>query len=428
MIRLARAVSARMHFAWIVLGLAFMTLLMTAAVRATPSVLIVPLEQAFGWSPATISFAISLNLVLYGALGPFGAALMQRFGIRRTLIGALAIADVAVASSAFMAHPWQLFLTWGLLVGAACGAVAPVFGATIVNRWFTARRGLAMGVVTASTATGQLLFLPLLAGIAVGAGWRPAILVVAGALAVMLPIVALLLPERPSDLGLTTLGDTGEAVVRAPAANPLVVAFGTLGRCIGSRNFWLLFGSFFICGASSSGLVSTHLIPYCVDNGIPEVRAAGLLAAMGAFNIAGTTLSGWLSDRYDNRILLMLYYGLRGLSLFYLPYSDFSFYTLSLFALFYGLDWLATAPPTLRLITDTFGKADTPVVFGWVFAGHQVGAGSIALIAGALRTDLGSYVTPFLLSGTLCLCAAIFVLWIGGARRGAGAGRLAPAT
>jgi MFS family permease len=393
------------------------TLLAAAAVRSAPSVLIVPLEQAFGWSPATISFAISVNLVLYGCMGPFAAALMQRYGIRRTLIGALCVVDCGVLASSLMTQPWHMVVFWGLLVGIGAGTVAPVLGATVVNRWFVERRGLAMGIVTASTATGQLLFLPTLAGIAQTDGWRPAIYVVALALAAVIPVVAFLLPERPESIGLRPYGETGPPTAPAKAtANPLRVAVDVLGRASQSRDFWLFGASFFICGASANGLVGTHLVAFCFDNGIPEIQAAWLLAAMGAFNIVGATLSGWLSDRYDNRLLLMCYFGLRGLSLLYLPYSRFDFETLSIFALFYGLDWIATVPPVLRLLTDTFGKTDGPVVYGWIFAGHQLGAGSIALLAGMLRSDLGSYFVPFILSGALCLAMAVLVLRIGTGR------------
>jgi len=423
MARFFRTLPGHVHYAWLVLALTFVTLLAAAAVRASPSVLIVPLEQAFGWSPATISFAISINLVLYGLMGPFAAALMQRIGIRRTLVAALLTVEAGLTLSLFMSAPWQLVMFWGLLVGIGAGSVAPVLGATIVNRWFTARRGLAMGIVTASSAAGQLLFLPLLAGVATSSGWRPAIVVVALALAAVIVMMALLLPERPETLGLRPYGETGPAPPPKPVgANPLTIAFTVLGRGIKSGDFWIFFSTFFICGASANGLVGTHLVSYCFDNGIPEVQAAWLLAAMGAFNIVGTTASGWLSDRYDNRLLLMGYFGMRGLSLLYLPYSHFDFATLSVFAVFYGLDWIATVPPMMRLMTDKFGKTDAPVVFGWVFAGHQIGAGSIAFLAGAVRADVGTYLLPFLLSGMLCLVASMLVL-----RIGAGGGRLVPA-
>ncbi|HUK60884.1 MAG TPA: MFS transporter, partial [Stellaceae bacterium] len=343
-----------------------------AAVRASPAVLIVPLEQAFGWSPATIATAISLNLVLYGFTGPFAAALMQRIGVRRTLMSGLAVVLAGMLLSTLMTRPWHLVLFWGLLVGIGAGAVAPVLGATIVNRWFTARRGLAMGVVTAASAAGQLIFLPVLAHAAEREGWRAAIYVVAGVIVTLIAVVALLLPERPDSLGLRPFGEDARPGDSAPPpANPLVVAAEVLGHCVKSRDFWILFCAFFTCGASANGLIGTHLVAFCFDNGVPEVQAAWLLAAMGAFNIIGATLSGWLSDRYDPRVLLMCFFGLRGLSLLYLPYSHFDFSTLSVFALFYGLDWIATVPPIMRLITNRFGKVDAPVVFGWIFVAHQ---------------------------------------------------------
>ena len=406
----ARSIGARVHYAWVALALAFLTLLSAAAVRASPSVLIVPLEQAFGWSPATISAAISLNLVLYGVTGPFSAALMQRIGIRRTLMGALALVLTGVLASTLMSRPWHLVLFWGLCVGIGAGSVAPVLGATVVNRWFTARRGLAMGIVTAASAAGQLVFLPVLAAAAQKDGWRAAIYVVAAVLAVVILIVAIFLPEGPQSLGIRPLGESGPPEPARAPVNPLATAFDVLGRCVKSADFWILFGAFFTCGASANGLVGTHLVAFCFDNGIPQVEGAWLLAAMGAFNIVGATLSGWLSDRYDPRTLLMCFFGLRGLSLLYLPYSHFDFSTLSVFALFYGLDWIATLPPIMRLITNRFGKIDAPVVFGWIFIAHQVGAGTIASLAGALRAGLGSYLLPFMLSGGLCVVAAICVL------------------
>jgi MFS family permease len=415
-----RLLPPRLHYGWVVVAVVFLTLLAAAGVRAAPSVLIVPLEEAFGWSRATISFAISVNIVLYGLMGPFAGALMLRIGVRRTIIAALALLAATVGASGFMTEPWQLVLTWGVLVGLGSGVAALVFGATIVSRWFVARRGLVMGILTASTATGQLVFLPALAAVATGEGWRPVVWIVALAAAAMIPVVALLLPETPQEVGVRPYGDTGEAAAGAAVPqNPIVVAFAALGRGVKSGDFWLLFASFFVCGASTNGLVGTHLISYCLDHGIPEVRAAGLLAAMGVFDLVGTTLSGWLTDRYSSRVLLCMYYGFRGLSLLYLPYSNFDAASLSVFAVFYGLDWIATVPPTVRLISDIFGKRDAPIVFGWVLVGHQFGAGFIAFVAGAMRADLGSYVGPFLIAGGLCVVTAFYVLRIG---RGAGAG------
>jgi MFS family permease len=414
---LARRLERRVHYAWIVAAIIFLTLLAAVGIRATPSVLIVPLEQAFGWSPGTISFAISLNLVLYGLVGPFAGALMQQFGIRRTVLLALALLAAAVALSTFMTESWQLVLSWGVAVGLGSGVTALVLGATIVNRWFAKRQGLVMGVITASTATGQLIFLPMLAAVAQSHGWRPVVWITALAAAAMIPIVAFLVPESPQHVGLKPYGAEADAVVAAPArANPLSVALAALGRGVKSGGFWLLFASFFVCGASTNGLVGTHLIAYCFDHGIPEVAGASLLATMGVFDLFGTTLSGWLSDRFDSRWLLFWYYGLRGLSLLYLPYSGFTFYGLSLFAVFYGLDWVATVPPTVRLTTDLFGKEDAPIMFGWLLAGHQLGAGATAFEAGALRAVLDSYFVPVLISGGLCLIAALIVLRIGRGR------------
>jgi predicted MFS family arabinose efflux permease len=348
---------------------------------------------------------------------------MQRIGIRRTVMLALALLAATIAASTLITQPWQLMLTWGLFVGTGTGVVAIVLGATVVSRWFAERRGLAMGILTASTATGQLVFLPGLAAIAESSGWRPVALVVAAATAAIIPIIALLLPERPRDLGLPLYGaDEIEPAATGPQLNPIVAALSTLKRASASRDFWLLFASFFVCGLSTNGLIGTHLIAACFDHGIPEVRAAGLLAMMGIFDLIGTTASGWLSDRYDSRWLLFWYYGLRGLSLIYLPYSGYSFYGLSLFAVFYGLDWIATVPPTVRLTTDIFGKQDAPVIFGWIVAGHQMGAAVAASGAGALRTALDGYFEAFLIAGIICALTALLVLMIGRER-----GRLEPA-
>jgi predicted MFS family arabinose efflux permease len=414
---LARLLPARVHYAWVVAAVTFLTLLAGAGVRATPSVLIVPLEDAFGWSRATISFAIAVNIVLYGLMGPFAAALMQQMGIRRTVILALGLIAVSVGASSFMTESWQLVLSWGLCVGLGTGVTALVLGATIVNRWFAQRQGLVMGIITASTATGQLVFLRPLASLAEHGGWQPAVWVVALFAAAMIPVVLLLLPERPDDIGMRPFGaPDGAASSAVVRANPIAVAFAGLGRGARSGGFWLLFASFFICGASTNGLIGTHLISYCIDHGIPADEGALLLVTMGIFDLIGTTGSGWLSDRVDSRWLLFWYYGLRGLSLLYLPYSGFSVYGLSLFAIFYGLDWIATVPPTVRLTTLLFGKQDAPIIFGWLLAGHQLGAGLTAFEAGALRGLLGTYYVPVLISGGLCLVAALLVLRIGRGR------------
>jgi MFS family permease len=408
-------VSWRPHYAWIVLGVTFATLLVAGATRATPGVLIVPLEQHFGWSRATISLAVSLNLVLFGLMGPFSAALVEYLGARRTMMGALLLVSTGVALTALMEHVWQLILLWGLVVGAGTGMMALALGATVVNRWFTERRGLAMGILTASNATGQLIFLPLLAGLVEAHGWRVVTLVVAAFGLAMIPVIALLMRNHPYDVASNRYGEPGEALppVRS-LQNPAMMALRTLATAARSLDFWLLFFSFYICGLSTNGLIGTHFIPLCFDHGIPEVASASLLAVIGAFDFVGTLASGWLSDRVNNRVLLFWYYGLRGLSLLFLPYAfDISFYGLSVFAIFYGLDWVATVPPTVRLTADVFGREKSGLVFGWIFTAHQLGAATAAFGAGAIRTDTGNYMLAFMISGAFCLLAAVMVLGIG---------------
>ncbi|HTI16391.1 MAG TPA: MFS transporter [Trinickia sp.] len=417
---LAKRVESRIHYGWLVAAVVFLVLLTAAGTRATPSVMMLPLEREFGWSRATISLAISVNIALYGLTGPFAAAAMQRFGVRPTLLSALATMAGGVALSSMMTAPWQMVLVWGVMVGGATGVAALTLSATIVNRWFVERRGLVMGMLTASSATGQLVFLPMLASVAQHHGWRPVVLIVALAAAAALPLVALLLPERPADIALRPYGEPADApqAVASATQNPIALAFGTLWSASKRRDFWLLFFSFFVCGASTNGYIGTHLIAMCGDYGMSEVQGASLLAAMGVFDLIGTTLSGWLSDRLNSRVLLFWYYALRGLSLMYLPHAfGVHLFGLPVFAVFYGLDWIATVPPTVRLTTDVFGRQTAPVVFGWIVAGHQLGAAFAAFGAGVLRADLGTYTVASTISGGLCLVAALVVLRIH--RRGA---------
>ncbi|WP_027797376.1 MFS transporter [Paraburkholderia acidipaludis] len=419
----AKMVGGRFHYGWLVVAVVFLVLLSAAGTRATPSVMMVPLEHQFGWSRATISLAISVNIALYGLMGPFAAAAMQRFGVRPTLLAALGAMAAGVALSALMTHPWQMVLIWGVMVGGATGVAALSLSATVVTRWFTTHRGLAMGILTASSATGQLVFLPFLAAIAQKYGWQPVVLVVAIAAAAVIPLVALLLPERPADMALRPYGEDHDTPIAPPPQqqNPLKIAFGALTSASRTRDFWLLFFSFFICGASTNGYVGTHLIAMCGDYGLSEVQGASLLATMGIFDLFGTTLSGWLSDRFNSRVLLFWYYGLRGLSLIYLPHAfGIDFFGLPIFAVFYGLDWIATVPPTVRLATDVFGKERAPVVFGWVVAGHQLGAAFAAFGAGLLRSSLGTYTVASMISGGLCLVASFLVLRINRGSRAVG--------
>jgi sugar phosphate permease len=410
----------KIHYGWIVVGATFLTLLLGAGVRSTPGILMVPFEEEFHWSRSTISFAVAVNLLIYGLMGPFAAAMMERFGLRRMMLLAIVCIGTGVALTTFMRESWQLILLWGLVVGCGTGTTANVLGATVATRWFTKNRGLVVGLLTSAAAAGQLVFLPAMASITAAYGWRPMVLATAVIAIVIFPIVAIFMRDRPADMGLVPYGETGAAKPSAlPVGNPVTIALRTLRDGLRSRDFWLLAGSFFICGASTNGLIGTHLIPACIDNGMTEVTGASMLALMGAFNFVGTTGSGWLSDRVDNRILLAVYYSLRGLSLLFLPFSFVSLYGLSLFAVFYGLDWIATVPPTVRLAANCFGKEKTGLYYGWIFASHQFGSAAAAYFGGVLRTDLGSYLETFVLSGTLCFAAALLVMWIGVDRRGA---------
>ncbi len=407
---LARLVAGRVHYAWITVGVMFTVILATVGVRAAPGVLIVPLENAFGWSATTISGAISLNILLGGLIAPFGAALIQRIGLRGTVLCSLTLLALGSGGAAFARTPWELYLTWGVLVGIGSGAGMFGMATAVANRWFVARRGLVVGLLTASNASGQLVFLPLLASLAEHLGWQSVPWVVALVIVALIPVVALVVADSPGSIGLGPYGGAVEAPSLPSAGNPAVIAVSGLVRGVRSVDFWLLFASFAVCGFSTNGLVATHLIPYCMDHGIPEVGAASLLAAMGLFDLIGTTMSGWLTDRYNPRILLFWYYGLRGLSLMVLPFTNFSVVSLSIFAVFYGLDWVATVPPTVMLTNEVFGKKDAPVIVSWIACGHQMGGALAALGGGMVRNATGSYLSAFIASGAACLIASLLVL------------------
>jgi len=403
------------HYGWAMVGVTFFTALISAGTVGAPGVFIVPLQKEFGWSTAEISSALSIRFILFGLMAPFAAALLNRYGLRNMSLTALLVVASGLVASLFMTKVWHLMLLWGVVIGLGTGMTALVLGATIAARWFVARRGLVVGILTASVATGQLAFLPLLAMLTDHYGWRIALALVCVMLGVAAFAVLMIMRDRPSDLGLRPFGDEGTAPLPAPPPSnaPIVAAaLGTLRDASKSHVFWILFATFFICGASTNGLVQVHLIPMCLDYGIPQVQAASLLAAMGIFDFFGTIVSGWLSDRYDNRWLLFWYYGLRGLSLLFLPFTDFSFYGLSVFAMFYGLDWIATVPPTVRLTAQRFGPERANLVFGWIFAGHQLGAGIAAFGAGVSRTVYATYLPAFFVAGALCVVASLIVLAI----------------
>ena len=403
------------HYGWIIVGATLLTTVITAAAMSTPGVLIVPLEHEFGWSDAQISSALAIRLMLFGLFGPFAAAFMNRYGVRAVMVSAVILISAGFLASLAMTRVWQLVLLWGIVVGVGTGLTAMVLAVTVATRWFHARRGLVMGIFAASSATGQLVFLPLIAALSTHYGWRMSLVFVCAMLALAGLVALLLIRDRPSDVGLPLYGETTVAPPPAAGAglgsllmSPLVV----LRDCVRVPIFWVLFGTFFVCGCSTNGLIQTHFITLCHDYGLAATAAASVLAMMGFFDFFGTIGSGYLSDRFDPRWLLFWYYGLRGLSLLYLPFTDFTFYGLSLFAVFYGLDWIATVPPTVKLAADRFGREKTGIVFGWVFAGHQIGAATAAFGAGLVRTEYSTYLPAFFVAGALCIVAALAVVTV----------------
>lgn len=410
-------VRPRVHRAWWVAAVTMAALVAAAGFRSSTGALLVPLEEEFGWSRATTSGAVSLNLVLYGLTAPFAAALMERFGLRRVVAAALLLVAAGSGLTLVMTSPWQLWLLWGFAVGVGTGSLALVFGAIVANRWFERHRGVVVGVFSAASSTGQLVFLPAIAHLAEGPGWRWAAALVAGFALLLVPLVLWLLRDDPAEVGTTPYGASSDWVPPPPARHDrgaAAVAVGTLRESARSRTFWILFGTFWICGWSTNGLIGTHFIPAAHDHGMPETTSAGLLALIGIFDIAGTVASGWLTDRVDSRYLLFFYYFFRGLSLLAVPWllGPHVHPSLFLFILFYGLDWVATVPPTVALCRQHFGVERSGVVFGWVFASHMVGAGVAASYAGWIRTAFGDYLVAWVSAGALCVAAAGLCLLI----------------
>ena len=414
---LAAAMAERgVYYGWFVAGATFLVMLATAGAMGAPGVIIQPLEKEFGWSTEEISVALAVRLALFGLIGPFAAAFINRFGVRPVVVSALALIVAGILGSMAMNEVWELIALWGVVVGIGTGMVALVLGATIAARWFVERRGLVVGLLTASSATGQLIFLPLIAKLTESYGWRSALAFVVAMLLVAGAIALALLRDRPADVGLAPFGE--RAIQPAPQQDLKLVAMmasplRALHAARMSRTFWVLFATFFVCGLSTNGLIQTHWVSLCGDYGIQPVAAASALAVIGVFDFVGTVLSGWLSDRYDNRWLLFMYYGLRGLSLIILPFTNFTVIGLSAFAVFYGLDWVATVPPTVRLTADTFGAEKANLTFGWIFTAHQLGAATAAFGAGFSRSDFATYLPALYIAGVACLIAAALALTIG---------------
>lgn len=417
----AQALSSRLdrrgiHYAWLVAALTFLVMLTTSAALGLPGAFLSPLAREMGWNTDKISSILAFRFALFGLMAPFSAILMERFGVRNVVCAALALIAGGMALATVSTALWQLFVAWGLMLGVGSGLTALVLAAVVANRWFSARRGLVIGLLTASSATGQLAFLPVAAWLIEHMGWRVAVMPVLAACALLAVLVLGLMRNRPADVGLAAFGEVPAAAPVPPPAPPAPLTlrgpFVVLRDAARTQAFWVLAGTFFICGLSTNGLIQTHFITLCGDFGMGPVPAASALAMMGAFDFVGTILSGWLSDRYDSRKLLFWYYALRGLSLFWLPHSTFTLYGLSIFAMFYGLDWIATVPPTVKLAATTFGRERAPMVFGWIFAAHQIGAAVAAFGAGMTRTLLLTYTPALYAAGAACLVAALLALMV----------------
>ncbi|WP_405921388.1 MFS transporter [Streptomyces sp. NBC_00122] len=402
----------RIHRAWFVAAVSFVTIIGAAGFASLPGLLIEPLHEEFDWSRGTIGLAVSVNLALYGLTAPFAAALMDRFGIRKVVAGALTVIAGGSAATVWMTASWQLVLFWGVLVGLGSGSMAMAFAATVTNRWFTARRGLVTGILTAAGASGQLVFLPLLSWLVEHHGWRPATVTVSLTALCVVPFVWLLLRDHPADVDLAPYGGT-YAQKPAPVPGAARRAVTVLVKAARTGPFWLLAGTFAICGASTNGLVRTHFVPAAHDHGMPVTAAAGLLAVIGVFDVVGTVASGWFTDRFEARRLLAVYYALRGVSLLFLPMllAPSVHPPMVFFIVFYGLDWVATVPPTIALCREQYGD-DSAIVFGWVLASHQVGAAVVAFLGGLARDVFGSYDVVWYASGALCAMAALMAMVI----------------
>ncbi|GAA1145670.1 sugar phosphate permease [Kitasatospora gansuensis] len=406
--------SRRPHYAWVVAGVTLLVLLGSAGFRSTPGLMMDALHSEFGWSHGTISAAVSVNLTLYGLTAPFAAALMDRFGVRLIVVSALLTISTGAGLTMLMTQSWQLVLCWGVLVGLGSGSMAGAFATTVSGRWFAARQGLVTGVLTAAGAAGNLVFMPLLAWLVEEHGWRTAVVVVSVSATVVALPVLLLMRERPADLGLLPYGATEQPPAPVTDGSAILRSLRILREVSRSRAFWLLAGSFAICGATTAGLVGTHFIPAAHDHGMPVTTAASLLALVGVFDVVGTIASGWFTDRFDSRSLLITYYALRGLSLLFLPqlFAGSLEPPILAFVIFYGLDWVATVPPTIALCRRHFG-ADAPVVFGWVLACHQLGAAAVAGLAGLSRDRFGDYDLAWYGAGALCAVAVLLCLALG---------------
>ncbi len=405
----------KFHYSWVILAVTFIAIIVAGIIRSSSGIFLDPFEMEFGWGRPTISFAFAVCLFLYGFSGPFMAAFVEVFGLKRMMLYSMSILSVGLGLTYVMQSEWQLILIWGVMLGIGSGLFLTVLSTQVANRWFVKRRGLAVGILTAATATGQLILLPVLANFVENYSWRSAIALVFALSILMLVVIGIFMKSWPKDVGIGPYGQDeaiSEEMLAPQKMNPFKMAISSLLEGLKAREFWLLAGSFFICGLSTSGLIGTHFISYCISFGIPLVTAAAMLSFMGVFDLIGTTISGWLSDRFDNRWLLFWYYLLRGISLLFLPFAlaEGSYTWLVIFSIFYGLDWIATVPPTIGLTRQKFGVEKSAMMYGWITASHQVGAGVAAYTGGIVFKVFGSYMWAFLLAGGFCLLASLFVI------------------
>ncbi|TYR79465.1 MFS transporter [Priestia megaterium] len=406
----------RIHYSWIILLIAFFSIIVAGIIRSSSGVFIVPFENEFGWDRSVISFAFALSLFLYGVSGPFMAALIEVLGLKKMMVLAMTTLLGGILLTFAMEQAWQLIFIWGVIIGLGSGLFLTVLSPYVANRWFEKRRGLAVGILTASTATGQLILLPVLAVIIENYSWRWAIALILILTLIMLVMILLFMKNTPREIGILPYGleDEGQESTVVQKKNPIVIAFQALLEAVRVKAFWLLAGSFFICGLSTNGLIGTHFVSYCMSYGIPVITAASLLSFMGIFDLIGTTISGWLSDRFDNRWLLFWYYSLRGASLLLLPYALYegSITLLVIFSIFYGLDWIATVPPTISISRQVFGIEKSGIIYGWIFASHQAGAAVAAYGDGLTYKLFSSYTWAFFLAGIFCVLESLFVILI----------------
>ena len=388
----------RIHYAWIILIVTFLALLLSAGVRNATSVLFEPLEADFGWDRASVSFAFAISLFFFGLGAPLGGSLIDRFGPRRVLIGGLALIAVGLTFLLVMTELWQFHLLWGVIVGIGTGAVAGTLGGTVALRWFNKQRGLVLGLFSSAAAAGQLLFLPALIPLADAGGWQ----LIFGGLALLMSVILIpavfLMRSQPEDIGTTALGEATAATLSVDNRST------PLREAIRTRDFWLLAGSFFVCGYTTIGLITTHLLPHSLEHGFQKVEISWAIAFMGGMNIVGTTISGWLTDRFDNRKLLATYYGMRAISLVALPFI-YDMQNMLIFALVYGLDWVATVPPTVNLVAQRYGRKSLGSIYGWIYCSHMIGAGIASYAGGFFREALGDYHLVFISAAILGLVA-----------------------